>query len=56
MWDCPKCGCLAIAPGLNFCPQCYAPNDEPAEDLEASAAQAVSDSPQAPDGWGTDDA
>ncbi len=23
MWDCPACGCQAIAPDLAFCPQCF---------------------------------
>lgn len=58
MWDCPECGCMAIAPDLQFCPQCYAPRNEPAEATEASAAQAVPDPPQAlnDDGWGVPDA
>jgi hypothetical protein len=58
VWECPNCGCKGITPDLTFCPQCYAPKIEPAEDTEASAAQAVPDSPQAPvpDGWGEPDA
>lgn len=28
MWDCPACGCQAIAPDLAFCPQCFEPKGE----------------------------
>lgn len=28
MWDCPACGCQAIAPDLAFCPQCFKPKGE----------------------------
>ena len=58
MWDCPECGCQAIAPGLDFCPQCYTPKNEPAGTPEASSApEAGPASPQAPqDGWGIPDA
>jgi hypothetical protein len=54
MWDCPECGCQAIAPDLTFCPNCYAPRNEPAGEAEASAEQSVPTPPQAPstDGWG----
>lgn len=27
MWDCIKCGCLAIAQDLGFCPQCFKPKE-----------------------------
>lgn len=28
MWDCIKCGCLAIAGVLGFCPQCFTPKED----------------------------
>lgn len=28
MWDCLKCGCLAIARDLGFCPQCFEPKED----------------------------
>lgn len=28
MWNCPACGCQAIAPGLTFCPMCFAPRED----------------------------
>lgn len=28
MWDCPACGCQAIAPDLAFCPQCFEPKGD----------------------------
>jgi hypothetical protein len=27
MWDCLKCGCLAIAHDLGFCPKCFTPKE-----------------------------
>lgn len=60
MWDCPECGCQAIARDLAFCPQCYTPKSESAELPEASpASDAGPSSPQTleqEDGWGRPDA
>lgn len=57
MWDCSECGCMAIAPDLVFCPQCYTPRSEPAGEQEASAEQSVPAPSQALDeGWGSSDA
>lgn len=29
MWECPECGCLAIAADLEICPQCLEPRPAP---------------------------
>lgn len=28
MWDCVKCGAMAIAGSLGFCPQCFKPKED----------------------------
>ena len=64
MWDCPKCGTLAII--SEICPTCYAPRPseeagtpaetvpEPVADTTATAATGSAATPRA--GTGTSDA
>jgi hypothetical protein len=58
MWDCEKCGCMAIAGSLGFCPQCFTPKEEAMAKVtveggatnadEQNTVQTAPDGPQEP--------